>query len=452
MNEMLSKIYNSDYFVIGLFIVIVILAIIFLVLVFSGKKKKNNGKEEIKVNNNNTNNSLEQNLATIDSTIVESPNPTPVASPVEPVNPILGTESTQNSVEPQPVPEVSHSVESVSMPIDMGVMSQPVENSVNDVPSEPDSAFNTSIFHSMPETIANTVKEEPVVSVGEVAPEVNNVSGDNNMPMENTLTSNLFEPAPDLSQVSVDNALSTEEVAEAPKAELPIEQPTNDIPNINEIMPSYNSQSDNISSEPMPKNEPELNDYQKERIQMPNQFSSVYINREETVEEKKETPAPKSDKPPYDPTLFNNIYDPVPDIKPAMPEENNQPGITPVVENNVDNSQNSTPSFEIPKVNIPEPSINPAEPANVEPANVESTSFEMPKFDTVPPLEPINNVENNDIDLEQTSIDIKINPQNTFEMPNLATPQTDNATNNDNAADAPAGLPNFNNETFNINK
>lgn len=448
MNEMLSKIYNSDYFVIGLFIVIVILAIIFLVLVFSGKKKKNNEKEEIKVNNNTTN-SLEQNLATIDNATLESPNETPVASPVEPVNSALGTESTLNSVEPQPIPEASHPVENVSMPIDMGVMSQPVENSVNEVPSEPESAFNTSIFHSMPETIANTVKEESVVSVGEVAPEVNNASEDNNMPMENTLTSNLFEPAPDLSQVSVDNPLNTEEV---PKAEMPLEQPTNDIPNINEIMPSYNSQSDNISSEPMPKNEPELNDYQKERIQMPNQFSSVYINREEPVEEKKETPEPKSDKPPYDPTLFNTIYDPVPDIKPAMPEENNQPEITPVVENNVDNSQNSIPSFEMPEVNIPEPSINPVEPVNVEPANVEPTPFEMPKLDTIPPLEPINNVESNDIDLEQTSTDIKINPQNTFEMPNLATPQMDNASSNDSAADATAGLPNFNNETFNINK
>ncbi len=448
MNEMLSKIYHSDYFVIGLFIVIVILAIIFLVLVFSGKKKKNKEKEEIKVNNN-TNNTLEQNLATIDSATVESPNPTPVTSPVEPVNPVLA-EPIPNPVEPQPIVEGGNQVENVSMPVNMGVMPQPVENPVTEVPSEPDSAFNTSIFHNMPETIANTVQEEPVVSVGEISPEVNNTSEDNNISTENPLTSNLFEPAPDLSQVSVNNPLNTEE--EVPKVEIPEERPTNDIPNINEIMPNYNGQSDNISAEPISKSEPELNDYQKERIQMPNQFSSVYINKEEPVEEKKENPEPKSDKPPYDPTLFNTIYDPVPDIKPAMPEENKQPEITPIVENNGDNIPSSTPSFEVPEVNIPEPTINSVELANVEPVNVEPTPFEMPKFDTIPPLEPINNVENNDIDLEQTSTDIKINPQNTFEMPNLATPQTDNASNNDETTDATSVLPNFNNETFNINK
>ena len=71
--DILNKIYNSEYFVIGLFVVIGILAVIFLVLVFSGKKSKKKEKvNEIKEDSNK----LEENLATIDNTnnLVDSTN------------------------------------------------------------------------------------------------------------------------------------------------------------------------------------------------------------------------------------------------------------------------------------------------------------------------------------------------------------------------------------------
>ncbi len=415
MKDMLSKIYNSEYFVIGLFVIIVILAIVFLLLVFSGKKKKEKGEVNV---NKEENNNLEQNLEVINNVATastESSVPTPTVEPkIEPA-------STQPSAPIDIAPTAVATPEPVS----------PVAEPVAPVTSEP--SFNTSIFHGMPESIASAMQEPtPVAPAQEVKEDVSSVAigqTDNqvNNNVENTFTSNLFEPAPDLSQVSlnVDSNLSASQMQE------PV---SNAAPTVNDIMPNFDTSAPVEKPVAPVVEEPKLGDYQKERIQMPNQFSSVYINKEEPKVEpvKPAVETPKSDKPPYDPSLFNTIYDPVPEIKPVMPEENNIAS-TPV----------STPASETPSIpDMPTPEIKTPEVEPQVKEEVTPAPFELPKFDTLPPLEPITPI-SDDTDLDKTATDIQINPQNTFEMPSLASNDTTSTE---------SGLPNFNNETFNINK
>ncbi len=462
MKDMLSKIYNSDYFVIGLFIVIVILAIVFLLLVFSGKKKKD--REEVKVNKEENNN-LEQNLETINS--VNAASGVEAASQPESAGPSL-----IDPMQQAPVPEVKAEPVAPEMPtvapapvtIDPAVSvpetkaPAPVDMSAKEAPAN-EPSFNTSIFHGMPESIANSLNEQEPASVSEPSQpeEINAVAiGENSVVTpENDLTNNLFEPAPDLSQVSVDVPLNIENPTPDVAPSIPQEVPT---PSVNDIMPTFNEppKKEEVKAPveaPIP--EPKLGDYQKERIQMPNQFSSVYINKEEP-KPKEPAPIEEPKKPPYDPTLFTSILNPnpaTPEVKEEVKEEP-APVEKPIIPEPV------APAPEPPKVNIPIPEFAPDIKPDVkpeikpevkpveqpEPVTPEPISFELPKFDTIPPLEPIGEAEE---ELEKTATDIKINPKNTFEMPSLAktTPETPTPD-----ADTETGLPNFNNETFNINK
>ena len=124
--DILNKIYNSEYFVIGLFVVIGILAVIFLVLVFSGKKSKKKEKvNEIKEDSNK----LEENLATIDNTnnLVDSTNNLNVnddiTQPIETLN-------TDN-----PISDVSMSNDEIQ---DLGKMTfEPINNPITEPEVKP---------------------------------------------------------------------------------------------------------------------------------------------------------------------------------------------------------------------------------------------------------------------------------------------------------------------------
>ena len=308
---------------------------------------------------------------------------------------------------PITTPEVSNPVDIAVGP---SVPEQPEAPAVEEAPANPNAEiFNTSIFHGMPEELAQAASAAP-------APAVENVAiGEKVEEEKPDVTQGLFEPAPDLSNVAVDVPVAP---IEEPKPEIN-PAPVEPIPNVAPVTPAFDLPNLNPMPEvktevelpkPALEEKPDLGAYQ-ERIQTPNQFSSVYINKEEPKPEPVVS-QPKSDKPPYDPTLFTSVNDPVPEIKPVMPD----PVSAPVM-----------PSVETPIQPVDMPTVNVTEvPVNNEPQidipTPQVPPMDLPNFDVVPPI-------------GQTS-----NDGGNMEMPNLT-------GSND---DANAGLPSFNNETFNI--
>ena len=428
MNEFLNKIYNSPYFVIGLFILILILAIVFILLVFSGKKKKNkNGKdnkleENLQTINNATanettvptdsvNNGVAPTAPSIDALqprenkpIGDNVNNTPVDIPASPINETPVVEASPVIENNNPIDITSNPVDIASSPIDTPAKTE-VENNNNDL-------FNTSIFHGMPEELGNINNATATVSAATPS-----VSTEPSQPvdLQNTFTNNIFEPVPDLSKVDVP-VVNDEEVKPVVEPDIPIQDKVVEEPAVEVAIPNNNIPT------------PELGDYQKERIVQPTQFSSVYINKDEPKEEVKPEVTTANDKPPYDPTLFNTLY-------------NSKPVETPRVNDNVVPKTIETPEVNLPNINLPEENKVNEQPKD-------DFSFDLPKFDPLPPLEPMNSFNQNVEDLEKTNVNININPNNTFEMPSLVpnTPESNPTSNEENGS----GLPNFNNETFNI--
>ena len=200
-----------------------------------------------------------------------------------------------------------------------------------------------------------------------------------------------------------------------------------------------------------------LGDYQKERIPQQNQFSSVFLNTEPTQSSQPTIETPENNisnsvdngNVGFNPTPAVDTPDisadsVQPEINPAPAEPTSAPEIT----------QESAISVDLPSAN------NPVSSEPITPTPEPQT----PNIETVPPLEPIQNMNFNDFDLEKTQTNMgpitnqTQNIKNPFEMPTLAnenasvssginsTPVDDNSTEASNEG----GFPNFNNETFNI--
>lgn len=453
--DIFNQIYNSQYFVLGLFIMIVILAIVFLVLVFSGKKNKK--KDNVETNNNldtiqNVNlmdqvPDTQQPLNNTQPNLVEQINN--VAINPEGVSPMINAtnlDASNNSapISPvvEPIMETSNQVEDLGKmnftfePIDNVVNNEPVlentvpsmenieNNNVEEPAVETNNLFNTSIFHDIPAELASTPVEMPGFentdnimnnNVEEIKPEVNE-------------TSNLFEPIPDLNNINIPvEEVNLENNIDALINEPVIEQPLVQPAPITEEVPSF-------KAEPI--------SYDKSN--MPNQFSSVYINKEEPKQEEPKISEPVNNIPPYDPVLFERKFE-KPVIEEVKPVE---PISTPVME----------PPIVDTNINIPNDFMATSNPFEVN-NNINDTFNDFPKIDTVPALEPMENMESNSVVEEPI-----INPKNTFEfeLPSLAKqpemPKEESVTplnfNEDNAnnttSNSENSFPNFINETYDV--
>ena len=200
--DILNKIYNSEYFVIGLFVVIGILAVIFLVLVFSGKKKKKKENvNEIKEDSNK----LEENLATIDNTnnLVDSTNNLNVnddiTQPIETLNidNSINNDASMNNDEIQDLGKMTF--EPINDPITEPEV-KPIEpvvetpEVIEEQPKEEENLFNTSIFHEMPAELAN-------ISIDPIIPNVDEPKKE--MAKEENNSASLFEPLPNMDAVEI---------------------------------------------------------------------------------------------------------------------------------------------------------------------------------------------------------------------------------------------------------
>lgn len=388
--DILNKIYNSEYFVIGLFAVIGILAVIFLVLVFSGKKSKKKEKvNEIKEDSNK----LEENLATIDNTnnLVDSTNNLNVnddiTQPIETLNidnHINNASMSNNEIqdlgkmtfEPINEPEVK--------PIEPVVETPEV---IEEQPKEEENLFNTSIFHEMPAELAN-------ISIDPVIPNVDESKKE--MAKEENNSASLFEPLPNMDAVEIPKI---NENNEKRHSEPSFVLPSFEVPTIKEDLPSVKEEP-KVDIKPIETHE---------RVSMPNQFSSVYVNKEKPKVDEPKPVINENKVPPYDPTLFERKFEHNFD-QPTMPEVKK---VEPVIANNMN-------------------------------------EVKMPEVNSIPPLEPMNsNVNVQDFELPQ------INPNNTFdfELPSLAKTKTEEVSNNNNVSNIENNnnsFPNFTSETYDI--
>lgn len=351
MMDLINKIYNSEYFVVGLLILIAVLALIFIILIFSGKKSK-------KENNNTESNNIEQNLDKISNLAL---NTSTTVSPNQPdvIMPQDVTSDNQVETLDTSVPEVS----TVQPSIDNINPSLPATEPITPVDANKpnEDLFNTSIFHGAPIDLASVNDTKP-----EEKEDTNNV------------TSGLFEPVPNFGET-----LETKEEVK--------EETNNEVVDKKEKVESVPPVTPAAPVEDTPK---------EEAPKMPNQFSSVHINKEEEPKETTvNTDNSNNNTPAYDPELFTSI------INPKKVEE---------LENKKDNVE------ENPVVN------NEEEKKDVNPTN--DTFFNsMPQFDlpsVKPALEPMDDVNDNST--------VQINPNNTFnfDLPNLAS--TDDFNNSGN--------------------
>ena len=416
MLDFINKIYNSEYFIIGLLIFIAILTVIFIALIVSGKKSKKNKEAE------DSSQSLEQNLQTINNVasseiaVSNTPQvsninqqvdiPMPSVAPTPAVQPAVA----ENAME-TPVPEPNN-VSVNGIPQNINVVSQEIPETPQDVVNNPvvsenDQMYNTSIFRSAP--IDLTASESSDVEPANLS----NVSiGQKIENKQEDITNGLFEPAPDLSAVAIENSVDTPAPVEQP---VPVESvsPVTEAP---VELPNLNNPAISIPVEQSVTN-PEVAK-PAEKIQMPNQFSSVYINKEQP---KVETTiaTTESNMPSYDQSSFTSVANPTPVQEPVNVESN------PVTD------FSSTKSI-LDNLNAMSTSMN-------EPKDVST----MPNIKTAPTLEPINHNSIND------NSEVNINPANTFnyDLPNAAAANDVNTSQNNSGN----SFPQFNPETYNIN-
>lgn len=393
--DILNKIYNSEYFVIGLFVVIGILAVIFLVLVFSGKKKKKKENvNEIKEDSNK----LEENLATIDNTnnLVDSTNNLNVnddiTQPIETLNidNSINNDASMNNDEIQDLGKMTF--EPINDPITEPEV-KPIEpvvetpEVIEEQPKEEENLFNTSIFHEMPAELAN-------ISIDPIIPNVDEPKAE--MAKEENNSASLFEPLPNMDSVEIPKINENNEIR---RSEPSFDLPSFEVPTIKEDLPSVKEEP-KVDIKPIETHE---------RVPMPNQFSSVYVNKEKPKVEEPKPVINENKVPPYDPTLFERKFEHNFD-QPTIPEVKK---VEPVVANNMN-------------------------------------EVKMPEVNSIPPLEPMNsNVNVQDFELPQ------INPNNTFdfELPSLAKTKTEEVSNNNNVSNIENNnnsFPNFTSETYDI--
>ncbi len=459
--DFITKIYNSEYFVIGLFILIAILAVLFIILVMSGRKKKVE-----KESNKNMENDLNKNLETINTisnadtntntlnsnNINENANVNNISNNSGLENNIVSTpdmlNNTQNinadnsvdnfekmSFSEDTTPTVSNPT-TIDVPL-INEEAKPIEQPTDLPTGNEENLFNTSIFHSVPTDMANTpIQSEPV-----------NLASDASSTDNNDITANLFEPVPDLSKVSIDDTPVNTITNNDPSAVnlnnqippiandfKPVEpvMPSNqsiDIPinnNMNQpINSSINIPTTNNSNTPMDNNSqtlktPEVATHQ--RVVMPNQFSSVYVNKETPkVEETPKTNTNLNNNLAYDPTLFTS-------------------SIKSNVETPQTVSETNSTSFKTQSV---QPSVFP----------IPNNDFDLPKVEEpvkeVPALEPLPDLNNSNFSNDET---FNVNPNNTFDFPLPKLTENNNMPNNNTSSSTAQNstFPNFNTETYDV--
>ena len=182
--EFLNKLYESNYFGIGLFAVISFLVVTFLVVLFFGKKDEQKRKLENTSNNANLNNDingfkeinnsipLEVPVAPIEAPVSEVVAP---VSPVEPVAPVQPVNYEESPVTPTPIIEPVNNMNPVPAPVETPVtpIIEPVSPIINEQIVTPQVAPVTvePVKINIPSEILSTPKTmEPIKIVIPDAP------------------------------------------------------------------------------------------------------------------------------------------------------------------------------------------------------------------------------------------------------------------------------------------
>ena len=329
--DFFNKIYNSEYFVIGLFVIIGILLILFVLLILSGKKEqKENGKLSSK------DEAMDKNLETINNVnltdfSVSEQNDTVKNNQAEAFKQLDNKEKLEQNL--------ADSIKTV----------EALEEKAQEQQSQ--ELFNTSIFHDMPQQVAAMSEQNSALE---------------EKSEENSLTANLFEPLPDLDKIAQMRNDDKEVFKESPKDNLNFGMPTFDKPVFEPPVfvkqeekgtePAFSMPTINKEAKP---DLPSLTSDNKTEDSVKSQhlqFSSVYVNNPAEVSKSVEDALVKEKKEhkPYDPSLFTSY------VKKEEPKKE------------IDLDKTIT-NMHIPKV-TPVPPL----PENPAPATNRTFSFDLP--------------------------------------------------------------------------
>lgn len=182
--KFLNKLYESNYFGIGLFAVISFLVVAFLIVLFFGKKDEKKRKIDslnVKLEPSNDNTFKETTPVTpLEMPVAENiPEPITPIAPVAPVNYDI-------PVAPVPTPSVEPTPISVEQPVNLGVVSPVVEPQVTVAPVTPMPSIK-------PINIASTTPVTPAIN--EPTPIINNQTVETVRPIiEETVAPIINEP------------------------------------------------------------------------------------------------------------------------------------------------------------------------------------------------------------------------------------------------------------------
>ncbi len=153
--DFLNKLYESNYFGIGLFAVISFLVVTFLIVLFFGKKDEKKRKLEATNKDLVINNETNTFADTSSSTKVEVPIPVPpIETPIAPVMPVEPVVETPTTMAPEPAPVASEPITEPIIPTFTKVDEIP---QINEIPSTP-------INNNPIPPVAPLNYEEPVVT------------------------------------------------------------------------------------------------------------------------------------------------------------------------------------------------------------------------------------------------------------------------------------------------
>ena len=243
------KIYNSQYFLIGIFVLIIILAIIFLILLLSGGKKKSKKEkaQERQMQENQINNNINNDLQTAGN-IMPNNNEANITD-ANSMDNILITPDMQ----PQ-APEVNQvAPESISQ--NMNVNQEQVapnifESTPVDIPSTP----VMDVPDVNPLDLEKPIETPVSQPVSPVIPDVNPI---NNVVEPVSVNTNDINPVNNNISVNIPDVNSTQNAPVEKPAEVGVK-----LPSIDDLLNQANAATNNTVKE------------------SPNQFSSVYVNNQ----------------------------------------------------------------------------------------------------------------------------------------------------------------------------
>ena len=160
--EFITNLYESDYFLIGLFSLIAVLAFIFIVLAIVSGKKNKEGTEEVKPEPANTDAFQEVPVAPVEATVTPEPAPEVVTPPAEPI-----TQSAPLNVEPVAEPIVEPILENNAFePIQIGEITPEEVVEVEKIPPNLFGPIEVEDFD--PEATLAEIKAEPILPKEEI--------------------------------------------------------------------------------------------------------------------------------------------------------------------------------------------------------------------------------------------------------------------------------------------